>query len=124
MKNLIKTAALTAALVAVTVPATAQIRLGVGVPDVEVGVNTRVEQRAHVHGPYVYDGYTSGRWHTYHAPARHQVWYSRYNGYDCYDAFQYTYEDGHRVRYDTTFCYDRHDRPYEVRRTRVVVRLD
>lgn len=115
---------LAAALTALSLPAAAQVRLGVGVPDVNVGVNARVEQRTHVYGPYVYDGYASGRWHTYHAPPRHQVWHSRYHGYDCYEAFQYTYEDGHRVRYDTTFCYDRHDRPYEVRRTRVVVRLD
>ncbi|MFN7164802.1 MAG: hypothetical protein ACK4P2_08275 [Hyphomonas sp.] len=110
---------LTSALAAT--PAAAQIRLGVGVPDVDVNVGVRSEMRAS--GPDVYDGYRSGHWHTYGDVHRRHYWDARYEGYDCYEAFQYTYERGDRVRYESTFCYDRRDRPYEVRETRTVVRV-
>lgn len=101
--------------------ASAQIRLGVGVPDVELNVGTRTETRTT--GPYVYDGYASGHWHTRGDIRRRNDWDARYDGYDCYEAFQYTYERGDRVRYDTTFCHDHRGRPYEVRETRTVVRM-
>lgn len=100
--------------------ALAQINLGVGVPDVEVNVGTRDDRSAE---PYTYDGYHSGHWHTRGDVDRTKSWDARYRGYDCYDAFQYTYERGERVRYDSTFCYDDRDRAREVRETRVVVRV-
>lgn len=96
--------------------ASAQIRLGVGVPEVEVNVGARAETRTS--SPYVHDGYQSGQWHTRREFQRRNYWDARYEGYDCYEAFQYTYERGDRVRYDTTFCHDHHGRPYEVRETR------
>ncbi len=102
-------------------PASAQISLGVGVPDVEVNVGARTETRTS--GPYVYDGYESGHWHTRGDVHRRNYWDARYEGYDCYEAFQYTYERGDRVRYDTTFCHDQRGRAYEVRETRTVVRM-
>ena len=45
------------------------------------------------------------------------------NGYDCYESFQYGWENGERVRYDTTFCYDDHDRRYEPQGVRATVRI-
>lgn len=101
-------------------PATAQISLGVGVPDVDVRIGARTETRSDV---YVYEGYESGHWHTRGDVHRRHHWDARYNGYDCYDAFQYTYENGDRVRYDSTFCYDDRDRAREVNETRVVVKI-
>lgn len=101
--------------------AEAQISLGVGVPDVEVNVGTRDEIR--YADPYMYDGYHSGHWHTRGEVYRDRTWNARYRGYDCYEAFQYTYERGERVRYDSTFCYDDRGRAREVRETRVVVRI-
>ncbi len=105
----------------VAAPASAQLRLGVGVPDVDVNVGARVETRTT--GPYVYQGYESGYWHPRGDVYRRYYWDARYDGYDCYEAFQYTYERGHRVRYESTFCYDRYDRPYEVRQTRIVAKV-
>jgi len=99
----------------------AQIRLGVGVPDVDVNVGARTE--TNTSGPYVYDGYRSGHWHTRGDVHRRHSWDARYEGYDCYEAFQYTYENGDRVRYETTFCSDQRDRPYDARETRTVVRV-
>jgi hypothetical protein len=124
MKKSFKYLALSTALglsaTLVATPASAQISLGVGVPDVNVGVGVRGETRT---DPYVYDGYRSGHWHTHGDVHRRHDWDARYQGYDCYDAFQYTYENGERVRYDSTFCYDDRDRAQEVRETRVVVRV-
>lgn len=99
----------------------AQISLGVGVPDVEVDVGTREERFAE---PYMYDGYHSGHWHARGEVHRARTWDARYRGYDCYEAFQYTYERGERVRYESKFCHDERDRPREVRETRMVVRVD
>ena len=125
MKNSMKYMAIAAAAVLAgtfaAAPASAQLRVGVGIPDVDVDVGARAETRS---GPYVYDGYESGHWHTRHEVRRHHRWDARYDGYDCYDAFQYTYEHGERVRYDSTFCYDDRDRAREVRGTRVVVRIN
>ncbi|MBK8198689.1 MAG: hypothetical protein IPK75_09980 [Acidobacteria bacterium] len=124
MKNRIKYIAVAAAtgLAAslAALPASAQLRVGVGLPDVDVDVGARTDVRTET---YVYDGYQSGHWHTHGRVHRDHYWDARYRGYDCYDAFQYTYEDGRRVRYDSTFCYDDRGRPYEVRDTRVVVRV-
>tara|TARA_R110002049_G_scaffold115361_3_gene267310 strand:- start:154 stop:600 length:447 start_codon:yes stop_codon:yes gene_type:complete len=109
-------------------PATAQLGLGVGVGvetdvDARVGVRSGDPHARHSHAHYVYDGYESDRWHTRHEVRREQTWNARYNGYDCYDSFQYTWEDGERVRYDSTFCYDDRGRKYEAKDARVVVRI-
>ena len=123
MKNSLKYVALAAVVGAchglAALPASAQISLGVGAPDVEVSLGARAETRRS--GAYVYDGYESGYWHPRGSVYRRDRWDARYDGYDCYEAFQYTYEHGDRVRYESTFCYDRYDRPYEVRSTRVIV---
>ncbi len=124
MKNSKKYMALAAALslgsALASTPASAQINLGVGVPDVDVTVGARVEDRR---DPYVYDGYQSGHWHTRGDVYRDHRWDARYRGYDCYEAFQYTYENSERVRYESTFCYDDRDRAREVRDTRVIVKV-
>lgn len=124
MKKSLKYIALATAMglgTALSAPlATAQIKLGVGVPDVDVNVGARAEART---DPYVYDGYQSGHWHTRGDVYRDHRWDARYNGYDCYEAFQYTYDRGERVRYESTFCYDDRDRAREVRDTRVVVKV-
>lgn len=128
MKNTFKFLALSAAVAAGMslgpMPSNAQINLGVGVdPQVDVRVGNAPEPRTEVHHHYVYEGYDSGEWY----PERHHRthhWNARYDGYDCYEAFRYDWEDGRRVRYESTWCYDRYDRPYEARGTRVVVRID
>lgn len=98
-------------------PATAQVAVDLG-----VGIGADVELR--VGEPYSYRGYHSGRWYAEDDPRRRGRWDSRYGGYDCYRAFYYTWERNHRVRYESTWCFDERGRDYEVRRTRVVVRLD
>jgi hypothetical protein len=111
-------------------PATAQLGVGVGVGvgvetdvDARVGVRTDDPHASHSHQHCVYEGYESDRWHTRHEVRRDQTWNARYNGYDCYDSFQYTWEAGERVRYDSTFCYDDRGRKYEAKDARVVVRI-
>jgi hypothetical protein len=122
MKNTLKIMALAGVIGLAGLPASAQLSLGLGTQaDVDLGVSARVETRS---GPYVHDGYESGYWHPHGDLHRRHRWYARYEGYDCYQAFQYTYEHGQRVRYESTFCYDERDRPREVRSTRVIVRLD
>lgn len=107
-----------AACVAIAVlPANAQIDLDVGA-DVDLGTEIRVGE------PYTYDGHRSGRWYAYGEPERAQVYYDQYGGYDCYRAFRYTWEDGHRARYDAYWCYDEAGRKYEVDGTRASVRID
>lgn len=101
--------------------ALAQVSVGVGIPEIELDIGARTQDR--YAEPYVYNGYYSGPWHTRSEVHRTKSWDARYRGYDCYDAFQYTYERGERVRYDSTFCYDERDRAREVRETRVVVRV-
>jgi hypothetical protein len=105
------------ASVALAVPAASQVSLDLGA-DVDVGVGVRVGE------PYTYDGYYSGRWYPYDEPRRTGRWYEAYGGYDCYHAFQYTWDDGHRTRYESYWCFDERGREYEVRRTRVLVRID
>ncbi len=97
-------------------PANAQVSLGVGA-DVDLGVDVRVGD------PYTYRGYNSGRWYAYDEPRRAGRYYDNYGGYDCYKAFQYTWHDGHRARYDAHWCFDDRGRKYEVQRTRAVVRI-
>jgi hypothetical protein len=128
MKNTLKFIALSAAVGAGMalgpMPSNAQINLGVGVdPQVDVRVGTPPEPRTEVHHHYVYEGYDSGEWYPERHHRTHQ-WNARYDGYDCYDAFRYDWEDGRRVRYESTWCYDRYDRPYEASGTRVVVKID
>ncbi len=106
-------------------PASAQLGLGVGVDtDVDVRVGTAPPPRSEVHRHYSYDGYRSGEWHPRGHSMRRHHWDARYNGYDCYESFRYDWEDGERVRYESTFCYDEYDRPREQRGTRIVVRID
>jgi len=129
MKKPFKYLALASALAAssafATLPATAQLNLGVGVkPEVDVRVGRAEPPRREVHRYYVYEGYHSGEWYPEERVHRSHRWNARHDGYDCYDAFQYTWENGERVRYESTWCYDEFDRPYEARGTRVVVRID
>lgn len=107
-------------------PAPAMAQLGIGVDtdvDVGVGVGVESENRTHTHGHYTHNGYASHEWHTRHPVHRNDRWYARYNGYDCYESFRYDYENGERVRYTSTFCYDERGRSHEVRSTRVVARI-
>jgi len=108
-----------------TLPASAQLGLGVGVDtDVNVGVRTNAPPpQSQVHGHYTYNGYDSDRWYTRHEVRRVHRYDAQYNGYDCYESFQYGWENGERVRYDTTFCYDDHDRRYEPQGVRATVRI-
>lgn len=128
MQNRFKYLALSALLgagAALAVPASAQINLGAGVdPQVDVRVGNPPQPRTEVHHHYVYEGYNSGEWYPRGEVHRRHHWNAHYEGYDCYDAFQYTWEDGRRVRYESTWCYDERDRPYEARSSRVVVRID
>ncbi|MEX1251447.1 MAG: hypothetical protein WEA77_09665 [Hyphomonas sp.] len=96
----------------------AQIRLGVGVPGADVNVGARTE--TNTSGPYVYDACQPGHGRTRGDVHRRHYRDARYEGYDGYEAFQYTYENGDRARYETTFCYNQRDRPYEVRETGTV----
>lgn len=108
--------AVLAGVVLAGAPANAQVDLGLGA-DVDLGVDVRVGE------PYAYRGYNSGRWYAYDEPRRAGRYYDSYGGYDCYKAFQYTWHDGHRARYDAYWCYDDRGRKYEVERTRAVVRI-
>ena len=113
-----------AAAFAMTAPAGAQLGVdldGVGV-DAGVDVDARAEFRTG--DPYVYRGYNSGRWYPYERPRRAHRYYDAYGGYDCYRAFQYTWEDGYRTRYESRWCFDDDGRRYEVDGTRVAVRID
>ena len=40
-----------------------------------------------------------------------------------HETFQYTWEDGERVRYDTTFCYNDRGRRFEPEGVRAVVKV-
>lgn len=108
--------AMTAGAVLICAPANAQVKLGVGA-DVDLGVDVRVGQ------PYTYRGYPSDRWYPYDPVRRDYVYYERYGGYDCYKAFRYTWHDRHRARFDAYWCFDERGRRYEVRDTRVIVRI-
>ena len=108
--------ALLAGAVMISAPAQAQVSIGLGT-DVDLDVKVRVGE------PYTYRGYESGRWYPYEKPRRSGRFYDAYDGYDCYRAFQYTWHDDYRARYDAYWCYDDRDRKYEVRRTRAVVRV-
>jgi hypothetical protein len=130
MMTSLKLAAATGALGLATalaaIPAHAQLGVGVGVEtNVDVGVGVRASDPAprHTHTTYVYDGYESGHWHTRHEVRRTQRWNARYQGYDCYEFFQYTWEDGERVRHDTTFCYRENGRRFEPRGARATVKI-
>ncbi|MEP0315205.1 MAG: hypothetical protein ABJL57_05220 [Hyphomonas sp.] len=126
LKYVAAAGALGAATALATAPAHAQLGLGVGVDtdvDVGVGVKTSDSHPRHRHETYVYDGYESGHWHTRHEVRRSHRWNARYEGYDCYDSFQYTWEDGERVRYDTTFCYNDRGRRFEPEGVRAVVKV-
>lgn len=102
-------------------PVFAQIGINLGAgADVDVGLDAKVR----VGEPYMYDGYYSGRWYPYEEPRRASRWDEQYGGYDCYHAFQYTWDDGHRTKYESYWCFDERGREYEVRRTRVTVRID
>ncbi len=117
MLKTISIAALSGALF-VSTPAAAQVDLDLGAgADVDLGVDVRVGE------PYTYRGYRSGRWYPYEDPRRRNVYYDQYGGYDCYRAFQYTWVDGHRAKYESYWCYDDGGRKYEVERTRAVVRV-
>jgi hypothetical protein len=123
--NIALSAALGASMALTALPAAAQVNLGVKVqPQVGVRVGGPPEPRTEVHHHYVYEGYDSGEWYPRGHVYRHHRYDARYDGYDCYEAFQYSWEDDHRVRYESTWCYDEYDRPYEARSTRVVVRID
>lgn len=134
MKTCMKTIAAGAFLAGATAfcaaPASAQVDLGVKVkPDLDVRVdprvNTRVETRSsQPRRHYRYQGYASHRWYPTGEYSRSQVYYDRYGGYDCYDAFRYDYENGERVRYESTFCYTESGRAYEARGTRVSIRIN
>lgn len=107
-----------------SLPATAQLGVDLGTDvDVGVGVGVTSPDPRPRHEHYVYDGYNSGRWYTRHEVHRNDTWHDHYHGYDCYESFKYTWEDGERVRYDTTFCYDEHGRKYEPDNARVVVQV-
>ncbi|HOP18985.1 MAG TPA: hypothetical protein PK585_02805 [Amphiplicatus sp.] len=109
-------AAIAAAGAMMSAPADAQIGVNLGA-DLDVGVKVKVGE------PYTYRGYHSDRWYPYEKPHRRHVYYRDYGGYDCYRAFRYTWDDGRRARYDSYWCYDDRGRDYEVRETRVVVRM-
>lgn len=126
VKNTLAVGAILGGLVCV--PGSALAQLGVGVDtNVNTGVSIGVERERTarpVHrGHYTYDGYRSHEWHTRHTVNRSDRWYSEYNGYDCYESFRYDYEDGERVRYTSTFCYDDRGRSREVRSTRVIAHI-
>ncbi|HAQ77769.1 MAG TPA: hypothetical protein DCR96_14890 [Hyphomonas sp.] len=126
LKYVAAAGALGAATALATSPAYAQLGIGVGVDtdvDVGVGVRTADPHPRHRHETYVYDGYESGHWHTRHEIRREHRWNARYKGYDCYESFQYTWEDGERVRYDTTFCYNDNGRKYEPDGVRATVKV-
>lgn len=134
MTNHMKTIAFGAFLAGATAfcaaPASAQVDLGVVKvkpdldvrvdPSVDARVGTRNERRRH----YRYQGYASHRWYPAGDYSRDQVYYDRYGGYDCYDAFRYDYENGERVRYESTFCYTERGRAYEASGTRISVRIN
>lgn len=84
--------------------------------DADVGVS--------VGSPYRYRGYESERWYYYDEPYRAGRWYAEYGGYDCRRGFYYTWEDDYRVRYESYWCYDDRGRSREVRKSRVVARID
>jgi hypothetical protein len=116
MLKRISIAALIAGGAFMLTPASAQVSLGVGA-DVDLGVNVRVGE------PYTYNGYRSERWYPYTEPHRSGRYYETYGGYDCYRAFQYTWEDEYQARYDAYWCFDDRGREYEVRETRASVRV-
>jgi len=112
-------AAAAATLLAGAASAQVGVDLGLGA-DVELGVGAEIR----VGSPYEYQGYRSGRWYPYERPRRDEIWFEEYGGYDCYRAFRYDWDDRRRTRHESWWCYDDRGRDYEVRRTRVSVRID
>ncbi|MEZ5922331.1 MAG: hypothetical protein R3C60_13410 [Parvularculaceae bacterium] len=81
--------------------------------------------QGHAYGRYRYKGYESGRWYARERRhSRRHHWYADYRGYDCYPAFNYGWEGGRRVRWESTLCYNEYGRRFEPRGTRLVIRLD
>lgn len=84
----------------------------------------RPEPRRRSHYSFTYRGYESGHWHTEYEYRRTRQYDPYYDGYDCHTRFQYTWDEyGDRVRYTSTFCYDKYDRARERRGTRVIVKI-
>ena len=124
VKCIAATGAFGLATAVATAPAYAQLGLGVDADvDLGVGVRTADPHPRHRHETYVYNGYESGHWHTRHEVRRTHRWYADYNGYDCYESFQYTWEDGQRVRHDTMFCYKENGKRFEPKGVRATVRI-
>jgi hypothetical protein len=112
-------AAAAAAFLATPAAAQVSVDLGVGARvDLDSEVGVRVGE------PYRYRGYSSERWYWYEDPGRAGVWYAEYGGYDCRRGFYYTWAGDDRVRWESYWCYDDRGRDFEVRRTRVVARID
>lgn len=106
--------------------ASAQL-LGLGVnTDARVGVQVgrAPEPRRHSTYSFTYNGYSSGHWYEAGHTHRAHHYDPYYGGYDCHTRFQYGWQHGERVRYESTFCYDRYDRAYERSGTRVAIRID
>lgn len=107
-----------------TAPASAQVSVELG-SGARVDLDTEIGVR--VGEPYRYRDYQSGRWYYQeHDRGRHRGhrYNAEYRGYDCRRGTYYTWEDGRRVRYQSYWCYDDRGRDFEVRRSRVVVRID
>ncbi len=125
MKSIILTTAAIASLA--TNPAAAQIGINLGTKaDINTAVNLRIGD------PYTYRTsergemrtYYSGRWYSYEEPRHEYVYDTRYGGYDCYNRFSYSWDDGRRARFEAYWCFDDRGREYEVKESRVIVRID
>ena len=90
-----------------------------------MGVSVRVlgNDPNHVHPEFTYHGHESNKWYPAAEVVHANAWDERRQGYDCYDAFQYTWVDHEKARQDTTFCFDAAGKSFEPDAARVTASL-
>lgn len=90
-----------------------------------IGVSVRVlgNDPNHVHPEFSYQGHQSNQWYPKTQVIRTNAWDAGRQGYDCYDAFQYTWVNHAKAREDTTFCFDAAGQEFEPEATRASARL-
>ena len=109
----------------VALPASAQAG-GANQSQTSIGVSVRVldNDPNHVHPEFTYQGHASNQWYPAAQVTRANAWDASRQGYDCYEAFQYTWVNHAKARQDTTFCFDAAGQQFEPDAARVSVSLN
>lgn len=105
-------------------PASAEVGLS-NQSQTTIGVSVRVlgNDPNHIHPEFTYQGHQSNQWYPVAQVVRVNAWDDGSQGYDCYDAFQYTWVDHAKARQDTVFCFDAAGKEFEPDATRVSAQL-